>query len=233
LTGDIFPSMEVRSPDDALPRVREGVFFEPLQTLPRGRHSLSGEQVQAIQRERIMVSMTELLSAHGPRGFGSAEISRNAGVSLAAFYDCFESKEACALAIYDRFIEVLFLRMNAVDVGDKARPDLVCALIRVYLETLQSDPVVARACQVEIDTFGASIRKRRRDSLLLFAHHLWGVSSEDSPVGRGPDALPWSAYIGVIYTARQLASDALDTEQEPDLIALSDELAIWVADLFR
>lgn len=229
----IFRPMAVQSPHDLIPRVREGVFFEPLQALPRGRHSLSGEEVRAIQQERILVSMTELMAAHGAPGIGSNEIARHAGVSLAAFYECFDGKEACALAGYDRFIEVLFHAMNAVDVGSRTRPELVCGLIRAYLETLQSDLVVARAYQVEIDSLGASVRKRRRDSLLLFAHHLWGVSSDDSPTGRGPEQLPWSAYIGIIYTTRQLASDALDTEEKPDLIALSDELAIWVTDLFR
>ena len=177
--------------------------------------------------------MTELMAAHGGSGIGSNEIARHAGVSLAAFYECFTDKEACALAGYDRFIEVLFHAMNAVDVGDKTRSELVCGLIRAYLETLQSDLVVARAYQVEIDSLGAAVRKRRRDSLLLFAHHLWGVSSEDSTAGRGPEELPWSAYIGVIYTTRQLASDALETEEVPDLMALSDELAVWVSDLFR
>lgn len=225
--------MAVQSPHDAIPQVREGVFFEPLQALPRGRHSLSSEEVRAIQLERILVSMTELMAARGASGIGSSEIAKHAGVSLAAFYECFDGKETCALAGYDRFIEVLFHAMNAVDVGDKTRSELVCGLIRAYLETLQSDLVVARAYQVEIDSLGASVRKRRRDSLMLFAHHLWGVSSDDSPTGRGPDQLPWSAYIGVIYTTRQLASDALATQEEPDLLVLSDELAIWVTDLFR
>lgn len=225
--------MTVQSPHDAIPPVQEGVFFEPLQALPRGRHSLSNEEVRAIQQERILVSMTELMAAHGLPGIGTNEIARHAGVSLAAFYECFDGKESCALAGYDRFIEVLFHAMNAVDVGDKTRSELVCGLIRAYLETLQSDLVVARAYQVEIDSLGASVRKRRRDSLLLFAHHLWGVSSEDPRTDRGPDQLPWSAYIGIIYTTRQLSSDALDTEKEPDLMALSDELAIWVDDLFR
>jgi len=225
--------MEVRSPGEETGRVREGVFFEPLQALPRGRHSLGPERVREIQRERLLVAMTELLAARGSRGFGSGDIARKAGVSLAAFYASFESKEDCALAGYDRFIEVLFNRMNAVDVGDKTRPELVCALIRAYLETLAEDLVVARAFQVEIDALGATARKRRRDSLMLFAHHLWAVSSEDSPAGRGSEALPWTAYIGVIYVTRQLASDALDTGEDPDLGALGEELAIWVTDLFR
>jgi hypothetical protein len=38
-----------------------------------------------------------------------------------------------------------------------------------------------------------------------------------------------SAYIGVVYTARQLASDALDEAAEPDLSALGD----WLTDLLR
>jgi hypothetical protein len=39
-----------------------------------------------------------------------------------------------------------------------------------------------------------------------------------------PAELPWTAYIGVVYAARQLASDALDTAAEPDLVALGDDL---------
>ena len=42
-----------------------------------------------------------------------------------------------------------------------------------------------------------------------------------------------SAYIGVVYAARQLASDALDTAKEPDLAALKSDLQPWVADLVR
>lgn len=230
---DYPPPMPVKSFTDAPERVREGVFFDAPQALPRGRHNLSEEHVQAIQRERILISMTELMASRGIDKVGSGEIARNAGVSLAAFYDCFASKEECVLAGYDRFIEVLFTHMNAVDVEAHDRPGLVCALIRAYLGVLQSDLVVARAYQVEIDSLGASARKRRRDALMLFAHHLWAVTSDASPTGRPAEALPWSAYIGVIYVTRQLASDALDTEDDPDFEALGDELAVWVTDLFR
>ncbi len=225
--------MPVKSVAETPRRVREGVFFDPPQALPRGRHNLSEEQVQTIQRERILISMTELMASRGAGKVGSGDIARNAGVSLAAFYDCFGSKEECVLAGYDRFIEVLFTHMNAVDVEAHDRPELVCALIRTYLEVLQSDPVVARAYQVEIDSQGAAARKRRRDALMLFAHHLWAVTSDASPSGRPAEALPWSAYIGVIYVTRQLASDALDADEDPDFGALADELAVWVTDLFR
>ena len=48
-----------------------------------------------------------------------------------------------------------------------------------------------------------------------------------------PAELPWTAYIGVVYAARQLASDALDTAAEPDLAELGADLRVWIADLFR
>ncbi len=39
--------------------------------------------------------------------------------------------------------------------------------------------------------------------------------------------------MNVVYTARQLAADALDEAAEPDLSALTDDLEIWLTDLFR
>jgi hypothetical protein len=45
--------------------------------------------------------------------------------------------------------------------------------------------------------------------------------------------LPPSAYTGVVYAVRQLASDALDHEPEPDLVKLGEELRVWISDLLR
>ena len=65
---------------------------------------------------RITESALRDGSPSGPnRGFGAGEIAGRAGVSLAAFYDCFEDKEAWVFAGYDRFIEVLLTRMANID----------------------------------------------------------------------------------------------------------------------
>jgi hypothetical protein len=45
--------------------------------------------------------------------------------------------------------------------------------------------------------------------------------------------VPDSAFIGAVYAAPQLASDALDAEEHPDLLALGDDVGEWMADLFR
>ncbi len=211
-------------------RVADGVFFSLPETLPRGRHKLTPEQVSDAQSERMLGAVTELLAARGYRGFGVGEIASRAGVSLEAFYKCFAGKDACIFAGYDRFIDVLLRRMAAVDVPADDRPALTAALLDAYLDTLQRDLVVARAYQVEIDALGAPARARRRESLHLFANFIREEEAQASPDGR--PSLPWSAYIGVVYAARQLASDALDTSETPDLAALGEDLQIWLSDPF-
>ena len=213
--------------------MQDGVFFTLPEALPRGRHKLSREQVGEAQRERVLAAVTELLAAHGYRGFGVGDVASRAGISLGTFYRCFESKDACVFAGYDRFIEVLLTRMAAAEIPGDDRTALAAALIGAYLDTLQQDLVVARAYQVEIDSLGPEARARRRDALVLFATYIRDRVAETSPGGRAPEELPWTAYIGVVYAARQLASDALDTAPEPDLPALGADLQVWLADLFR
>jgi AcrR family transcriptional regulator len=219
--------------DPPISPVEEGVFFTPPDVLPRGRHNLRRDQVRAAQKERMLAAVTELLAAQGYRGFGPADVARRAGVSLGAFYDLFENKEGCVFAGYDRFIEVLLARMQEVNPdAHPDRADLVRAMLGAYLKTLQSDLVVARAYQVEIDALGAPARKRRRDSLGLFATYLRELAIRISGEEKA-DEVPRSGYIGVVYAVRQLASDVLDTERDPDLTALGDDVGVWVTDLFR
>lgn len=211
-------------------RVADGVFFTVPETLPRGRHKLSPEQVSDAQSERMLAAVTELLAARGYRGFGVGETATRAGVSLEAFYKCFAGKDACIFAGYDRFIDVLLRRIAAVDARPDDRPTRTAALLDAYLGTLQQDLVVARAYQVEIDALGAPARARRRESLHLFANFIREDEAQGSPDGQ--PSLPWSAYIGVVCAARQLAADALDTAEMPDLAALGEDLQIWLSDPF-
>jgi hypothetical protein len=53
------------------------------------------------------------------------------------------------------------------------------------------------------------------------------------PDGQPPPELPWTAYVGAVYAARQLASDVLDEQAKPDLVGLGADLELWLSDLFR
>ena len=219
--------------DGVEPRIADGVFLADPGVLPRGRHGLTREQVREVQRERLLIAATELLAAHGYRGFGAGEIAGRAGVSLAAFYDCFENKDACVFAGYDRFIEVLLERMGSVPLDgqepDRAGRDAPRRLpgdaaerpgrgARVPGRDRRPGPGGARTPPQLV----ASVRR---------LHPRGGRAHRARR--RAPDVLSPSAYIGVVYAARQLASDALDIDAEPDLVGLGDDMRPWLADLFR
>ena len=187
-----------------------------------------GTDLRAVSGDRIAprASCRGLIGGEDrARAASVGDVATRAGVSLAAFYGAFPSKDACVFAGYHRFIEVLLQRMAAVAAPEDDATALSAGLIGAYLDTLGQDLVVARAYQVEIDALGAEARAHRRDALTLMARYIQERHT-------GAD-LPWTAYIGVVYAARQLASDALDTEHEPDLAALAADLNAWVGDLLR
>jgi AcrR family transcriptional regulator len=209
--------------------IRDGVFFHIPVVLPRGRHELTREQVLAAQRERLMIAIAELMADRGYKNVGVREIAARAGVSRGAFYDCFPDKEACVFAAYDRFIGVLLERLAGSVRPDQEWEAFVLGLVQAYLGTLQADLVVGRAFQVEMDALGPEARRRRRQALVGLAQfirtereRIW--SSRLAPI-------PMSAYIGAVYAVRQIASDALDEEPQPDLLALAPEVASWIGDM--
>lgn len=212
------------------PAITEGVFFTTPPALPRGKHALAREEVAVAQRERLMIAVTELLAARGPREIGPRDVCAHAGISLSSFYTAFETKEACVFAAYDRFIEVLLTQLLAIDGDGLPWRPYVDAIIHAYLDTLGSDLVVARAFQVEMDALGAPARQRRRDALRAMATLLRDkhVAWDPSAAGR----IPPSAYLAGVYGVRQLASDAIEQEAAPDLQALARECVVWVAEFF-
>ena len=197
--------------------------------LPRGRHELSREEVQSVQRERIMVAFTELIAAHGYAPVRIADVVARAGVSREAFYDCFEDKDGCAIACYERFIEVLLARVGEGLAVSDDRTEWVASTIEAYLGTLQADPVVARAFQIEMDAAGAWARRRRRDALGRFADVIHARYEAFRSVDPTLGELPRSAHLAAVYAVRQLASDTLEDNEGPDLLALTSEVMQWIS----
>lgn len=209
--------------------ITDGVFFTVPEPLPRGRHRLPRTEVVARQRDRLLIAATELLAHGGPGAVGVKPVCSRAGASLAAFYECFETKEDCIFAAYDRFIAVFIERLVAVHGDGRTWEEYVGAVLDSYFEVLGQDLVVARAFQVEMDSLGPEARRRRREALhglgqlLHQKHREW--------VGETGEVLPEAAYIAALYGVRQLASDALDTAS-PDLAATRDSVAVWVSRAF-
>lgn len=212
-----------------IPKIRPGVFFSPRSDLPRGRHALDRDQVKEVQRERLMAAFTELVAEHGLAAVTITDIVGHAGVSRAAFYDCFEDLGDCAGSAYERFISVLLGRLVQAMDPTAHWLDFVKSAICAYLEALQADVVVARALQIEMDAAGRPARIRRRHALTQIADVIASrhaqLREEDPNVG----PLPAEAHLGHVYAVRQFACDALEDDPDPDLLTLLEPMVRWVA----
>ncbi|MGB6180743.1 MAG: TetR/AcrR family transcriptional regulator, partial [Rhodococcus sp. (in: high G+C Gram-positive bacteria)] len=175
---------------------------------------------------------TELLAAHGYANFGVKEIVERGGASRTAFYDCFDSKEACSDAAYERFIAVLLDRVIG-SLSNRSDQD-VFLVLQAYFAALQTDLVVARAFQVEMDSAGPRARDRRRGALRGLAQVLHAEQRRQALTDPELDPdVSLEAFVGSVYAVRQLASDLLDTQDHPNLEAVVPTLAVWLNNAIR
>jgi AcrR family transcriptional regulator len=210
------------------PAIQPGVFFSPRSELPRGRHALDRDALKEVQRERLMTAFAELVAERGLAAVTITDVVAHAAVSRATFYACFEDLHDCADATYERFISVVVARIT--DALDPAVPyfEFVASAVRGYLGALQADPVVARAMQLEMDAAGKSARVRRRRALQLIADVLKSRHDQFRQENPSVGPLPDEAHLGIVYAVRQLACDALEDSQDPDLPVLADPVIDWV-----
>lgn len=214
---------EVEHPDRDMGRIRDGVFFTMPADLPRGRHELGREKVLEVHRERCMIAATELLASLGYQAFGVRDICARAGISLGAFYRCFDDREACVFAAYDRFIAVLSERLR--NTPRQTGVDPARQFLREYLSALGSDPVVARSFQVEMEALGREARNRRKKALHGLAETLHSERSQWVVSARG---ISVESYLAAIYAVRQLAADCLDEGGDPDFSRFLADADRWM-----
>lgn len=203
------------------------IFGSP-QVLPRGPHQLDEAEIAASQRLRIMSAITAVVAEEGYAPTTIAAITRRAGVSRTTFYGHYRDKEACFLAAYDHFVDVLFARMS-VDIGPHAAwHAFIDVTLAGYLGTLDGDPDAARAFVLEGDAGGPAVRARRRTAYGRLARLLHGrhdaMRREDPSLG----ALPEEVYLGMVYAVRELVRDSLDAQPENRLTGLAPTIRFWL-----
>ncbi len=201
--------------------------------LPRGPHGLPREEVAAAQRARLLSAVVTVVAEKGYAATTISEITRLAGVSPNVFYAHFVDREACYLAAYEVFAATLLQRIAGALDADAELEDFITVVLRAYLSTLDSEPVVARGFLLEMDGAGPVARKQRYAAYAAIAtsvkehHH---ELCRRSPTLR---PLPDIAYIGIVHGVRELVCDALEGRIEGRVTDLLPEIVVWITATFQ
>jgi AcrR family transcriptional regulator len=135
-----------------------------VEPLPRGRHSLSREEVAGSQRERLQRAMAEAMAEKGYALTSVADILRRARVSRETFYELYSSKEDCFMSVFDAAYAAIGVAMAASSGESGATMASASPLARVlddYLGAIAADPVTARVFLIEVYAVGPAAIERR------------------------------------------------------------------------
>lgn len=139
-------------------------FANEVQPLPRGRHTLSREEVVSSQRERLQRALAEAMAEKGYAGTSVADVLRRAHVSRETFYEQFSSKEDCFMSVFDEAYARLVSAVLELPAVEGREPlDWFEAVLGAYLGTLAGDPAYARAYLIEVYAAGPEALRRRAE----------------------------------------------------------------------
>ncbi len=185
--------------------------------------SVSVKRPDRSQRERLLDAMIDLAGHNGYQHVSIAQVSAQAGVSRATFYEQFEDKEDCLLAAFQTAAERLLaqappMRANGGS-SDMARNSLV-----LMAQALQSDPDAGRLLFVE--TLAGGPRARRTQRVVLDAFEqvvqefIDGAAAEAETLD-----VPAVALMGAV---RSIVARHLRTHSEDELTSLAEDGVKWV-----
>jgi AcrR family transcriptional regulator len=156
----------------------------PTQTRPRRIRGLDAEQRSAQRREQILTAAFELFARDGYANTSIEQICQTAYVGNKAFYELFDSKEDCYVALLRQVSERIEDQVAQVmqDSDGVDEEELVRRLLCAFAHTLVDDPRVAMV------TFGAAAgisprveaqRRENRRWAASFIESLWRRNHPD------------------------------------------------------
>jgi AcrR family transcriptional regulator len=161
-------------------------------------------------RERLLEGMAAALDEKGFAEITVADIARHARVSKRTFYEHFDSKRDCLLALYVASSERALAR-----IADSIDPSLgldaqIARTTRVYFSSVQERPAVLRTLLVEILAAGPRGLEVRRQVNRRYAGLLRKVVASARPDGRGRHTLSSAMATAVVGGLNELMLQAAE-----------------------
>jgi AcrR family transcriptional regulator len=188
-------------------------------TAPRGRHAPPLEVRQDRQRRRLYAAAGAIFARVGYADATAEAIAREAGMSKATFYEHFDNKEDCIIALHDAATTAVLEAMKRTgdDYAGAGPAGRVRAVIHTFLEVLAAFPDEAQTLLVEIIGAGPRAMERRDRVLADYAAYVDDVNREDaarSNFARFAEPHDSFAIVGAVV---ELASRQIRTGEPDDI----------------
>jgi AcrR family transcriptional regulator len=122
-------------------------------------------QVSEVQRARMLSSAAVVVSEYGYGQMSVARVTAGARVSRRTFYDVFEDREDCFLAVFDVALSRLSEPVVSAYERERAWREKVRAALGVLLVFLDEQPEVASLLVVDALQAGPRVLRRRAEVL--------------------------------------------------------------------
>jgi len=189
---------------------------------------LDADERRAQRRSQLLDAALDLFAANGYLNTSIEQLCQSAYVGTKAFYEVFESREDCYIALLRQITEQLSDRM--VDVLQQAPEDEAQAsrmLVAAFAHGLVDDPRVARVTFGRGSAVSPDVERQRRLNRRWAASFIESIWRRYGITGDGMDVDPHRMAIGVIGGMFDLIADWL-LDSDP---ANPDHLAALVTDL--
>ena len=136
------------------------------QSRPRRIRGLDADQRRAQRREQLLAAAFELFARDGYANTSIEQICQTAYVGNKAFYDLFDSKEDCYLALLRQVSERIEERVAQAmqESADADEEETVRRLLSAFAHTLVDDPRVAIVTCGEAAGISPRVEAQRREN---------------------------------------------------------------------
>ena len=155
-------------------------------------------QVSEMQRARLLSAAVVTVEELGWSGASVAHITARARVSRRTFYDLFENREDCLLAVLDEVVERVERELGEARLSALSWRERVRAGLWTILCFLDREPVLARVCVAQALQGGPRVLARREQILARLAGALdEGRNGEN---GRACPPLTAEGLVGAVFS---------------------------------
>ena len=189
--------------------------------VPRGRHAPPLEVRQDLQRRRLNDAAAAVFARTGYADATAEAIAREASMSKATFYEHFDNKEDCILALFEAATERIIGAMTAAgrdDGGGVLEPrERRRRSVRALLDVMAEHPDYAQTLLVEIIGAGPRAMERRDALLQAFAQFIDQRNVEDAEAGLNPRLASLDDSYAIVGAIFELVSRQIRTGVPADI----------------